>query len=143
MAISIEKAVPSDAALILEYLKQVGGETDNSTYDTEGLPFSVESEAYLYDHYKDHGIDTSLFMKLVEEVGEVAEVLNKRDGRKASDSEDLKSQLANELVDVIHYAFAIASLNEIDLNDVILEKDKKASIKYNHERNLEQFMLER
>ena len=97
-------------------------------------------EDYLYDHYKDHGIDTSL---LVEEVGEVAEVLNKRDGRKASDSEDLKSQLANELVDVIHYAFAIASLNEIDLNDVILEKDKKASIKYNHERNLEQFMLER
>ena len=78
-----------------------------------------------------------------DEVGEVAEVLNKRDGRKASDSEDLKSQLANELVDVIHYAFAIASLNEIDLNDVILEKDKKASIKYNHERNLEQFMLER
>ena len=46
-------------------------------------------------------------MKLVEEV------LNKRDGRKASDSEDLKSQLANELVDVIHYAFAIASLNEM------------------------------
>ena len=89
-------------------------------------------EDYLYDHYKDHGIDTSLFMKLVEEVGEVAEVLNKRDGRKASDSEDLKSQLVNELVDVIHYAFDIASLNEIDLNDVILEKDKKASIKYNH-----------
>ena len=29
MAISIEKAVPSDAALILEYLKQVGGESDN------------------------------------------------------------------------------------------------------------------
>ena len=82
-------------------------------------------EDYLYDHYKDHGIDTSLFMKLVEEVGEVAEVLNKRDGRKASNSDDLKAQLANELVDVIHYAFAIASLNQIDLNDVILEKIKK------------------
>ena len=51
---------------------------------------------YLFDHYKEHGIDTSLFMKLVEEVGEVAEVLNKRDGRKASDSEDLKSQLYYE-----------------------------------------------
>ena len=100
-------------------------------------------EDYLYDHYKEHGIDTSLFMKLVEEVGEVAEVLNKRDGRKASDSEDLKYQLANELVDVIHYAFAIASLNKIDLNSTILEKDKKASIKYNHERNLEKFLLER
>ena len=103
----------------------------------------VDYEDYLYDHYKDHGIDTSLFMKLVEEVGEVAEVLNKRDGRKASDSEDLKSELANELVDVIHYAFAIASLNQIDLNDVILEKDRKASIKYHHTRNLEQFMQER
>ena len=103
----------------------------------------TDYEDYLYDHYKSHGIDTSLFMKLVEEVGEVAEVLNKRDGRKASDSKDWKSQLGNELVDVIHYAFAIASLNQIDLNDVILEKDKKASIKYHHERNLEQFLLER
>ena len=100
-------------------------------------------EDYLYDHYKDHGIDTSLFMKLVEEVGEVAEVLNKRDGRKASDSGDFKLQLANELVDVIHYAFAIASLNKINLNDVIFEKDKTASVKYNHKQNLEQFMLER
>lgn len=100
-------------------------------------------EDYLYDHYKDHGIDTSLFMKLVEEVGEVAEVMNKRDGRKASDHENLTTQLANELVDVIHYAFAIASLNNIDLNDVILEKDKLASIKYHHEVNLEQFLMNR
>ena len=100
-------------------------------------------EDYLYDHYKDHGIDSSLFMKLVEEVGEVAEVLNKRDGRKASGNENLKSELGNELTDVIHYAFAIASLNQIDLNAVILEKDKKASIKYNHAVNLEQFLLNR
>jgi NTP pyrophosphatase (non-canonical NTP hydrolase) len=103
----------------------------------------TDYEDYLYDHYKNHGIDSSLFMKLVEEVGEVAEVLNKRDGRKASDREDLQAQLANELVDVIHYAVAIAALNHIDLNDVMLEKDKKASIKYHHERNLEQFLLER
>jgi NTP pyrophosphatase (non-canonical NTP hydrolase) len=103
----------------------------------------ADYEAYLYDHYKSHGVDSSLFMKLVEEVGEVAEVLNKRDGRKAFDREDLQEQLANELVDVIHYAVAIAALNHIDLNDVMLEKDKKASIKYHHERNLEQFLLER
>lgn len=100
-------------------------------------------EDYLYDHYKDHGVDSSLFMKLVEEIGEVAEVLNKRDGRKASGDEDLKAQLANELVDVIHYTFSIASLNQIDLNDAILEKDKKASVKYNHKVNLEQFLLTR
>lgn len=80
---------------------------------------------------------------MIEEVGEVAEVLNKRDGRKASESEDLKSQLANELADVIHYAFAIAALNQIDLNQVVLEKDRMASIKYHHDRNLEQFLLDR
>ena len=100
-------------------------------------------EDYLYDHYKDHGIDSSLFMKLVEEVGEVAEVLNKRDGRKASGQDDLNAQLANELVDVIHYAVAIASLNGIDLNDAIVEKDRNASVKYHHAVNLEQFLRSR
>ena len=100
-------------------------------------------EDYLYDHYKDHGIDSSLFMKLVEEVGEVAEVLNRRDGRKAPGNADTAAQLANELVDVIHYAVAIAALNGIDLNSAILEKDKTASIKYNHKTNLEQFLLDR
>ena len=100
-------------------------------------------EDYLYDHYKCNGIDSSLFMKLVEEVGEVAEVMNRRDGRKASDGEDLQTELANELADVIHYAFAIAALNQIDLNDVILEKDRRAAVKYNHEMNLEQFMMKR
>ena len=102
-----------------------------------------EYEDYLYDHYKNDGIDTSLFIKLIEEVGEVAEVLNKRDGRKASQNEDFKTELGNELVDVIHYAFAIASLNQIDLNNVILEKDKHASIKYHHKVNLEQFLKNR
>lgn len=100
-------------------------------------------EDYLYETYKNHGIDSSLFMKLVEEIGEVAEVLNKRDGRKVSENEDLKEQLANELVDVIHYAFAIAALNNIDLNDAIIEKDKKASIKYNHKVNLVNFLNDR
>lgn len=97
-------------------------------------------EDYLYDHYKNHGIDTSLFMKLVEEIGEVAEVLNKRDGRKASGNEDLKSELANELVDMVHYIVAIASLNGIDLNDAIIEKDKKTAIKYKHDKNLIEFL---
>ena len=97
-------------------------------------------EEYLYETYKDHGIDSSLFMKLVEEIGEVAEVLNKRDGRKAKENEDLKEQLGNELVDVIHYSFAIAALNNINLNDFIIEKDKKASIKYNHKINLVDYL---
>ena len=57
----------------------------------------AELESYLLDHYENGGIDESLFMKLVEEIGEVAEVLNKKAERKKSDSEDLQSQLGNEL----------------------------------------------
>lgn len=100
-----------------------------------------ELEAYLMDHYRDDGIDESLFMKLVEEIGEVAEILNKKAGRKFSGDEDLQSQLGNELADVIHYAVAIAALNNLDMNEFIIEKDRGASVKYNHKTNLEQFVV--
>lgn len=100
-----------------------------------------ELEEYLLDHYSNGGIDQSLFMKLVEEIGEVAEILNKKAGRKSFGNEDLQMQLGNELADVIHYAVAIAALNGLNMNDIIISKDKKASIKYNHRINLEQFVI--
>ncbi len=102
-----------------------------------------ELEAYLLNHYSNDGIDQSLFMKLVEEIGEVAEVLNKKAGRKASGDEDLQAQLGNELADLIHYAIAIAALNGLDMNEIILKKDKVASVKYHHKINLEQFILDK
>lgn len=102
-----------------------------------------ELQEYLYDHYKNGGIDQSMFMKLVEEVGEVAEVLNKKAGRKSAHKEDLQTQLGNELADVIHYTMAIAALNGLDMNDIIISKDKAASIKYNHKTNLEQFVKDK
>lgn len=102
-----------------------------------------ELQEYLLDHYSNGGIDQSLFMKLVEEVGEVAEVLNKKAGRKSTLNEDLHVQLGNELADVIHYSLAIAPLNDIDMSSVIINKDKIASIKYNHQINLEQFILDK
>lgn len=44
MAIEITKAKVEDAGKILEYLKKVGGESDNLTFGAEGLPCSVEDE---------------------------------------------------------------------------------------------------
>lgn len=44
MEITYRRARPSDAAALLEYLKQVGGESDNLTFGAEGVPFSVEQE---------------------------------------------------------------------------------------------------
>ena len=97
-------------------------------------------EAYLKDRYSGWANEQGMFMKLVEEIGEVAEVLNKKAGRKAHDEADLDEQLGIELADMIHYIVAIAALNDLDLEKIILEKDKKASVKYHHTNNLEQFL---
>ena len=67
-------------------------------------------------------------MKLVEEVGEVAEVLNGRSGRKGG-VQNSNEELAKELADVIHHTVAIAAINHIDLTKTIFEKDKTAAIK--------------
>lgn len=100
-------------------------------------------QAYLEDHYGGRATEQGMFMKLVEEIGEVAEVLNKRAGRKATDENDLQEQLGTELADMIHYIVAIAAINDIDLTRIILEKDKKAAVKYNHKTNLETFLKNR
>ena len=78
-------------------------------------------------------------MKLVEEVGEVAKVLNDRSGRKES-VKDSNEELAKELADIIHYTVAIAAINDIDLTKTIFDKDKKAAIKYQHKQDLEGFL---
>ena len=100
-------------------------------------------EQYLAHRYGGWGKEESMFMKLVEEIGEVAEVLNKKSGRKANDETDINKQLGIELADMLHYIIAIAALNDLDLEKIILEKDKKASVKYHHDINLEQFLQNR
>ena len=75
----------------------------------------------------------------MEEVGEVAEVLNGRSGRKEG-VQDSNEELAKELADIIHYTVAIAAINDIDLTKAIFEKDKTVAIKYQHERDLEGFL---
>ena len=105
-------------------------------------------EAYLAKTYggfaEKNGVslaENNLFMKLVEEMGEAAEIINKKTGRKADDGSDLNSELGKELCDIIHYAVAIAAVNGLDLNEIIIEKDRAAAIKYNHKINLEDFIL--
>lgn len=94
---------------------------------------------YLKETYQNFGNDQSFFMKLVEEIGEVAELLNIRAGRKAG-NQNIKDELAKELADVIHYTVAIAAMNDIDLEKSIIEKDETAAIKYHHEINLKDYM---
>ncbi len=44
MSFSIKHAKPEDAAELLGYFKMVGSESDNLTFGSEGLPFTVEQE---------------------------------------------------------------------------------------------------
>lgn len=100
-------------------------------------------QAYLSQRYGDWADEQGLFMKLVEEMGEVAEVINKRSKRKFSNGEDLQAELGTELADMIHYIVAIAAINNINLTDIMIKKDKAASVKYHHDINLETFIMNR
>lgn len=95
----------------------------------------ITYQDYMKNIYKSHQGDQGLFMKLVEELGDVAQVLNIKEGRKQADI-NIDEALSQELADIIHYAFAIAAINNIDLESVILEKDKSASLKYGRTENL-------
>ena len=99
-------------------------------------------EAYLAEHYGDWGQEQGLFIKLVEEMGEIAELLNIRAGRKQGKGQDTDQELVTELADLIHYAVAIAAINGLDLSKAIIEKDIQAAIKDQHERNLANFLAE-
>ena len=90
---------------------------------------------YLSNKYKDKVTPESLFMKLVEEVAEVAEALNQLNGRKSGTDTSLEKELA----DVIHYTIAIASVSNINLTNVLLEKDKESSKKYGNAITLEEY----
>ena len=41
---SIVRAQEEDAAALLEYLKIVGGETDNLSFGADGVPLSIDEE---------------------------------------------------------------------------------------------------
>ncbi len=98
-------------------------------------------QRYLKDIYTSEPItEQGLFMKLVEEVGETAEILNIRSGIKTGGG-DITSALAAELADIMHCIVAIAAINNIDLSKAIIEKDKKATLKYRRNVSLEEFML--
>lgn len=97
-------------------------------------------QQYLYERYGGWTNEQGLFLKLVEELGEVAEVINMRSGSKKATKADLQAELGAELSDMLHYIVAIAAINDINLTETMLEKDKKASLKYHHDINLETFI---
>ena len=68
MDIIIKRASPKDANEILEYLKQIGSETDNLTFGEEGLPFTCESEASYISQIENSCDDIMLVAKCDDKI---------------------------------------------------------------------------
>ena len=68
------------------------------------------------------------FLKLAEEVGELSRAMRK--GLKASDINQIKGTIDEELWDVIYYSLAIANLYGIDLEQVIKSKESINQSRY-------------
>ena len=132
MSIIIEKATGADAAEILQYLKQIGGETDNLSFGAEGLPFTPESEA-AYINQIENSCDS--IMLVAKEDGKIVgdAVLNRFPRRmkhrgelgisvlKAYWNKGIGSQL---LLEIINFA----NENSFEIIDLQVRSDNLAAI---------------
>lgn len=85
----------------------------------------IKAKDYHPDLVKDY------FLKLSEEVGELANAIRKN--KIQLDAESIKGTVDEELWDVIYYAIAIANCYDIDLEKAIKEKEEINNIKYKSE----------
>jgi NTP pyrophosphatase (non-canonical NTP hydrolase) len=69
------------------------------------------------------------FMKLVEEVGELSEVLRK--DKRLHDTGEIKGTVEEELCDVLYYVVALANVYDINLDRCFQLKDELNKVKWN------------
>ncbi len=85
----------------------------------------VQEHIRSFDHFPER--QHVYFQKLIEEVGELAEVL--RTGNRMV-GDDIKGTIEEELVDVLYYVAAIANLHDIDLATCFEIKDRLNAVRY-------------
>ncbi|HET7628221.1 MAG TPA: MazG nucleotide pyrophosphohydrolase domain-containing protein [Bacillales bacterium] len=88
------------------------------------------SELQAYIRTFDHRTEKKLhyFLKLSEEVGELAEVLRK--DQRLADTGELKGTVEEELCDVLYYVLALANVYDIDLEACFQQKDELNKVKW-------------
>lgn len=92
------------------------------------------TQKYLKEKYKkcksDEIANTQrYFYKLVEEVGELAEVIRKD---KRMEEKNIRGTIEEELSDVMYYVFMIANTYNIDLEECFRLKENLNAIRYGH-----------
>ena len=132
MDVSIKKAAPSDAAMLLEYLKQVGGETDNLTFGPEGMPFSVEAEAEFISSMENSIDNIMLLAKLDDKIVGCASL--NRLPRRMKHRGDFAISVAKEYWNkgigsqLLNNIIAFAKENKFEIIDLQVRSDNKSAI---------------
>ncbi|SDR99228.1 MazG nucleotide pyrophosphohydrolase domain-containing protein [Paenibacillaceae bacterium GAS479] len=82
-----------------------------------------------YIKQKDYNADASMayFYKLIEEVGELAEVIRKN--KKQGDG-GIKGTIEEELSDVLYYTLCLANVFEVNLEESFIQKEELNKIKW-------------
>lgn len=75
-------------------------------------------------------------LKLMEEVGELAEVVRKN--KRMENSSSIKGIIEEELQDVLYYIVCLANINDIDLQECIYLKEKLNCEKWNRKNMFEE-----
>lgn len=96
-------------------------------------------QKYLREKYKlikpeEIGNTQRYFLKLIEEVGELAEVI--RNDRRMKDR-NIKGTIEEELSDVLYYVLMIGNTYNIDLEECFRLKEELNSIRYGHKLKIE------
>lgn len=132
MGIRIKKAEPSDAAMLLEYLKQVGGETDNLTFGSEGMPFSVEAEAEFISSMENSIDNIMLLAKCDDKIIGCASL--SRLPRRMKHRGDFAIAVAKEYWNkgigsqLLNNIIAFAKENKFEIIDLQVRSDNKSAI---------------
>ena len=83
---------------------------------------------YLQQYIKDKDFKPELkegyFMKLVEEVGELAEVIRKNQRYRGDHNKAIKGTIEEELYDVLYYVIALANVFNVDLEECCRLKEE-------------------
>lgn len=93
-------------------------------------PLTLSSlQAYIkqFDHRPDHKL--TYFLKLTEEMGELAEVI--RQDARLGPGGDIKGTIEEELSDMLYYIVALANVYDIDLEESFRLKDEMNKIRWN------------
>ncbi len=80
-----------------------------------------------FDHHPSE--KNAYFMKLIEEIGELAEVIRKN--VRFSETGDIKGTIEEELSDVLYYVISLANVYDIDLAESFKMKDAINKAKWN------------